>query len=525
MEHLDKLKGYVDVYKINSLVDKVKNAVYNYTEFEIKVRSATNAEPWGASSTLMQEIAQGTNQYAHFNEIMDTIYARLAEKNSVTGSDWRHVYKALQLIDYLIKNGAERVIDSVREHSYELKSLSSFHHIDEKGKDQGINVRHRAKEIADLLKDTDRIKAERRKAKENRQKYTGVASNSFSTGSGGGGGSRYGGGFGSDSGGYAGNSGGGGYGGSSYSSGGGGGGGYGGSTSGSGFRDDEGHGGGGSGSDNRSRARPAPAVASVPAPAPVVTPAPKPVVADLLDIGSDWGASATAAPATSIQQASAAKAPAATGFDDFADFQSAPAVAAAAPAFAAFSSPAPPATNNVSTAFGGFADFASAPAPRPATQQPSYDLLGGGGGAGGAGGFTPNYSVSSSQSAGRTQSSSAFPAFQQTNQFGGAPLAPQQQQQQPKKADAFSALVSLDAGALSGGGRREEATGPSLASMGQAFNPYANQGSMAQQQQQQQPAGAWGQQQQGFAQFGAFGGQSQQQHQPQQTKQQPESLF
>ena len=35
-------------------------AVMNYTEMESKVREATNNEPWGASSTMMQEIANGT---------------------------------------------------------------------------------------------------------------------------------------------------------------------------------------------------------------------------------------------------------------------------------------------------------------------------------------------------------------------------------------------------------------------------------------------------------------------------------
>jgi epsin len=35
-------------------------AVMNYTEMEAKVREATNNEPWGCSTTLMQEIANGT---------------------------------------------------------------------------------------------------------------------------------------------------------------------------------------------------------------------------------------------------------------------------------------------------------------------------------------------------------------------------------------------------------------------------------------------------------------------------------
>lgn len=33
----------------------------NLTEMEAKVREATNADPWGAPSSLMQEIAQGTH--------------------------------------------------------------------------------------------------------------------------------------------------------------------------------------------------------------------------------------------------------------------------------------------------------------------------------------------------------------------------------------------------------------------------------------------------------------------------------
>jgi hypothetical protein len=35
-------------------------AVMNLTEMEAKVREATNGEPWGASTSLMKEIANGT---------------------------------------------------------------------------------------------------------------------------------------------------------------------------------------------------------------------------------------------------------------------------------------------------------------------------------------------------------------------------------------------------------------------------------------------------------------------------------
>lgn len=48
------------LWEVKDLFAKVKASVLNYTEYEAKVHEATNNEAWGASSTLMQEIAQGT---------------------------------------------------------------------------------------------------------------------------------------------------------------------------------------------------------------------------------------------------------------------------------------------------------------------------------------------------------------------------------------------------------------------------------------------------------------------------------
>ena len=110
------------------------------------------------------------------------------------------------MLEFLIKNGSERVIDDARSHLSLLKMLKQFHYIDQNGKDQGINVRNRSKELADLLSDVDRIRSERKKARTNRNKFGGVAGGAMSGGLSGG--SRYGG-FGSEeAGGYGGYSGG-----------------------------------------------------------------------------------------------------------------------------------------------------------------------------------------------------------------------------------------------------------------------------------------------------------------------------
>ncbi|CEI89133.1 hypothetical protein G6F70_002788 [Rhizopus microsporus] len=167
-----------DVWEVKDVINKVKNVVLNYTEMEAKVHEATNNEPWGASTTLLQEIAQGTHNYQYFNEIMPTIYKRFTEKEP---KQWRQIYKALVLLDYLIKNGSERVVDDARSHVTMIKIMRNFYYIDEKGKDEGLNVRNRAKEIVELLADTDRIREERKLARKNRNKYIGVGSDTAST--------------------------------------------------------------------------------------------------------------------------------------------------------------------------------------------------------------------------------------------------------------------------------------------------------------------------------------------------------
>ncbi|KAL9055429.1 MAG: hypothetical protein Q9206_003140 [Seirophora lacunosa] len=202
---LNSLKDQVSnltLYDLKAGVRKVQNAVMNYTEMESKVREATNNEPWGASSTLMQEIANATHSHQLLNEIMPMIYKRFTEKSA---EEWRQIYKGLQLLEFLIKNGSERVIDDARSHMSLLKMLRQFHFIDMNGKDQGVNVRNRSKELTELLSDVDRIRGERKKARANRNKFGGVEGGAMSGGLSSG--SRYGG-FGSESAGYGGYSGG-----------------------------------------------------------------------------------------------------------------------------------------------------------------------------------------------------------------------------------------------------------------------------------------------------------------------------
>ncbi|KAJ8014873.1 hypothetical protein DPEC_G00020290 [Dallia pectoralis] len=173
----------MNMWKVRELVDKATNVVMNYSEVESKVREATNDDPWGPSGQQMGEISRCTFMYEQFPEVINMLWTRMLRDNK---KNWRRVYKSLLLLAHLIRNGSERVVTSAREHIYDLRSLESYHFVDENGKDQGVNVRQKVKELVDLIQDDDRLREERKKAKKNRDKYIGVSSNSM-----GGGFSRY----------------------------------------------------------------------------------------------------------------------------------------------------------------------------------------------------------------------------------------------------------------------------------------------------------------------------------------------
>ncbi len=62
----------------------------------------------------MSEIADLTYNVVAFTEIMQMIWKRLNDH----GKNWRHVYKALLLLEYLIKTGSEKVHNCVCNATY-----------------------------------------------------------------------------------------------------------------------------------------------------------------------------------------------------------------------------------------------------------------------------------------------------------------------------------------------------------------------------------------------------------------------
>ncbi|XP_025424164.1 epsin-2 isoform X2 [Sipha flava] len=137
----------------------LKNIAHNYSDAQVKVREATSNDQWGPSSTLMAEIADLTYNVVAFSEIMAILWKRLNDH----GRNWRHVHKALILLEYLIKTGSEKVAQQCKENRFAIKTLETFQHIEE-NKDKGQRVRDTATQLVALLDDDERLKTERARA-------------------------------------------------------------------------------------------------------------------------------------------------------------------------------------------------------------------------------------------------------------------------------------------------------------------------------------------------------------------------
>ena len=114
------------------------------SELEKKLAEATSNEPWGASGTMLSEIARATYGYEDFKTVVGFVWRNAA----LTGSLWRVVYKTLNMLDYLLRHGSDRVIEDARDHLREIKKLQKFEYVDPTdGKDQGANVREKARQL------------------------------------------------------------------------------------------------------------------------------------------------------------------------------------------------------------------------------------------------------------------------------------------------------------------------------------------------------------------------------------------
>lgn len=131
----------------------------------------------------MNEIARDTFDVERFQVVTLLMWEGMENQRPAA---WRVVFKALNLLEHLVKNGAERCVDDARNHAHVLRTLGQFNYY-EGTIDRGLGVREKSKQILEMISDDERVREERQKARKLREKF-GQANATASSGGGGGGG-------------------------------------------------------------------------------------------------------------------------------------------------------------------------------------------------------------------------------------------------------------------------------------------------------------------------------------------------
>ncbi|TVU35178.1 hypothetical protein EJB05_17055 [Eragrostis curvula] len=157
---------------VREIKREVNLKVLKVPEIEQKVLDATSDEPWGPHGSDLADIARATKRYGEYEIIMNVLWQRLGD----TGANWRHVYKALTVIEYLLANGTERAVGDIIDNSSQIAKFTSFEYVEPNGKDVGLNVRKKAETVLAIIDDREKLQQVREKAAATRDKYFGLSS-------------------------------------------------------------------------------------------------------------------------------------------------------------------------------------------------------------------------------------------------------------------------------------------------------------------------------------------------------------
>ena len=90
--------------------------------------------------------------------------------------EWKRIAKTLHVMDYLVKNGAPRVIADIKDDLYKIRQFESFCYKEPNGLEQGVELRDKVKGLVELINDPSKLQYEREFAKQTRDKFMGISS-------------------------------------------------------------------------------------------------------------------------------------------------------------------------------------------------------------------------------------------------------------------------------------------------------------------------------------------------------------
>ena len=131
----------VSISAASDYLDEQRAQYYPKNDTEKRVYEALGSQNWGASTTLMTEIANDTFQYERYSIVMKLLWDNCLDKPDA--KTWKHLFKGLTLLEFLIKNGNERIVEGARDKLYRIRQLEHYNYFVD-GTDKGSGVREMA---------------------------------------------------------------------------------------------------------------------------------------------------------------------------------------------------------------------------------------------------------------------------------------------------------------------------------------------------------------------------------------------
>merc|ERR1719247_355016 len=144
------------------------------SSLEKQLKEATSTETWNVPNSQLHAIAMETHDPNDCNIITTHCMGILTDVRKRDKKDeWRRIYKALVLLETLLKHGSERCIEDIRGDIWRIQQWKEYRFM-EKGKDLAGGIREKAAVIAELVNDARELQREREKAHALSQKMTGM---------------------------------------------------------------------------------------------------------------------------------------------------------------------------------------------------------------------------------------------------------------------------------------------------------------------------------------------------------------
>ncbi|XP_025822746.1 epsin-3-like [Panicum hallii] len=159
------LAGEVKRQASGFLQDKYKQArlaLGDVTPAELLVQEATNNDPCVPDAKTLACIADAAFDMDDCWRIAKVLHHRLGR--AADWKQWRPVYKALVVLEFLLTHGPEDLLLEFRPDMPAMHDLRSFHYVDDKGFNWGACMQRRTDSILSLLTDADRLREARRRA-------------------------------------------------------------------------------------------------------------------------------------------------------------------------------------------------------------------------------------------------------------------------------------------------------------------------------------------------------------------------